>query len=61
LEQANLQNPRNLYRLSEAYQAKGDSAKAQQYRSQAASFNPLPQLPFAFIRAKAQAGDNKKG
>jgi tetratricopeptide (TPR) repeat protein len=62
LEQANLQNPRNLYRLSEAYQAKGDSAKAQQYRSQAASFNPLPQLPYAFIRTKAQkGGDNKKG
>jgi uncharacterized protein (DUF39 family) len=27
LEQANLQNPRNLYRLYEACQGKGDSAK----------------------------------
>ena len=62
LEHANLQNPRNLYRLYEAYQGKGDSAKAQEYRSQAASFNPLPQLNYAFIRAKAQkTGGNKKG
>lgn len=62
LEQANLQDPRNLYRLSEAYQGKGDRATAEQYRSQAANFNPLPQLPYAFIRAKAQKnGDNKKG
>jgi tetratricopeptide (TPR) repeat protein len=62
LEQANLQNPRNLFRLYEACQGKGDSAKAQEYRSQAASFNPLPQLNYAFIRAKAQkTGGNKKG
>lgn len=62
LEQANLQNPRNLYRLYEACQGKGDSAKAHEYRSQAASFNPLPQLNYAFIRAKAQkTGGNKKG
>jgi tetratricopeptide (TPR) repeat protein len=62
LEQANLQNPRNLYRLYEAYQGKRDSAKAQEYRSQAASFNPLPQLNYAFTRAKAQkTGSNKKG
>ena len=31
LEQANDQDPRNLYRLSQAYQAKGDNAKAQDY------------------------------
>jgi tetratricopeptide (TPR) repeat protein len=62
LEQANLQNPRNLYRLYEAYQAKGDTAKAQQYRSQTASFNPLPQLNYAFIRAKLQkTGGNRRG
>jgi len=62
LEQANLQNPQNLYRLYEAYQAKGNNAKAQQYRSQAATFNPLPQLNYAFIRTKAQkAESNKKG
>lgn len=62
LEQANLQNPKNLFRLSEAYRAKGDNAKGEEYRSRAASFNPLPQLPYAFIRTKAQKGaENKKG
>jgi tetratricopeptide (TPR) repeat protein len=61
LEQANLQNPRNLYRLYEAYQGTGNSAKAQEYRSRAASFNPLPQLNYAFIRAKAQTGSQAKG
>jgi lipopolysaccharide biosynthesis regulator YciM len=60
LEQANLQNPQNLYRLYEAYQAKGDSAKAQRYRSQAASFNPLPQLNYAFIRVKAHKESSRK-
>jgi tetratricopeptide (TPR) repeat protein len=59
LEQANLQNPQNLYRLYEAYQAKGDSAKAQQYRSKAADFNPLPQLNYAFIRTKARKAATK--
>jgi len=56
-----LQNPRNLYRLYEAYQGTGNSAKAQEYRSRAASFNPLPQLNYAFIRAKAQTGSQAKG
>jgi tetratricopeptide (TPR) repeat protein len=59
LQQANLQNPRNLYRLYEANQGKGDKAKAQEYLSQAASFNPLPQLNYAFIRARAQKGQGK--
>jgi tetratricopeptide (TPR) repeat protein len=54
LQQANDQNPRNLYRLYQAYQGKGDSAKAQEYCSQAAGFNSLPQLNYAFIRLKAQ-------
>ncbi|HXZ33199.1 MAG TPA: tetratricopeptide repeat protein [Terriglobales bacterium] len=54
LIQANEQNPRNLYRLGEAYQGKGETAKAQEFFSQAANFNPLPQLNYAFIRAKAQ-------
>jgi tetratricopeptide (TPR) repeat protein len=61
LQQASQQNPRNLYRLSEAYQGKGDRVKAQDYRAKAASFNPLPMLPYAFIRAKAQKeGVSKK-
>jgi tetratricopeptide (TPR) repeat protein len=54
LLQANDQDPRNLYRLGQAYQAKGDAAKAHEYFSQAAEFNSLPALPYAFIRSKAQ-------
>jgi len=54
LQQANEQNPRNLYRLAQAYQGKGDSTKAREYYAQAAGFNSLPQLNYAFIRVKAQ-------
>lgn len=54
LEQANQQNPQDLYRLYQAYQGKGDKAKAQEYCAKAAGFNSLPQLPYAFIRVKAQ-------
>ncbi|HZE26345.1 MAG TPA: tetratricopeptide repeat protein [Terriglobales bacterium] len=54
LEQANQQDPRNLYRLGQAYQGKGDSAKAQDSYKKAAEFNSLPALNYAFIRRKAQ-------
>jgi tetratricopeptide (TPR) repeat protein len=54
LYQANLQDPRNLYRLSLAYQGKGDTAKAQEYLAKTAEFNSLPQLNYAFIRVKVQ-------
>lgn len=54
LEQSNLQDPRNLYRLGEACQAKGDSAQAKKYFDEAANFNSLPQLNYAFIRRKAE-------
>lgn len=54
LAQANQQDPRNLLRLSQAYAGKGDSAKAQQWLQQAAEFNSLPALPYAFIRTKAK-------
>jgi tetratricopeptide (TPR) repeat protein len=54
LQQANQQNPQNLYRLSQAYQAKGDNAKAKEFSTKAAGFNSLPQLNYAFIRTKAQ-------
>ena len=54
LAQANQQDPGNLYRLGQAYQGKGDKAKAQEFGSKAAAFNSLPQLNYAFIRAKAQ-------
>ena len=54
LEQANEQDPRNLYRLGQAYQAKGNNAKAQDYCRKAAEFHSLPQLNYAFIRNKAR-------
>ncbi len=55
LEQANDQDPRNLYRLSQAYQAKGDGSKARDYCKKAAGFNSLHQLNYAFIRARARS------
>jgi tetratricopeptide (TPR) repeat protein len=54
LEQSNHQDPRNLYRLGQAYQAKGDASKAEDYFKKAADFNSLPALNYAFIRRKAQ-------
>jgi len=54
LEQANDQDPRNLYRLSMAFQAKGNNDKAHEYCKRAADFNSLPQMNYAFIRLKAQ-------
>jgi tetratricopeptide (TPR) repeat protein len=61
LQQANQQDPRNLYRLGQAYQAKGDKDQAQKFYAAAAQFNSLPALPYAFIRTKAQklAGTTK--
>jgi tetratricopeptide (TPR) repeat protein len=61
LEQSNLQDPRNLYRLSLAYAGKGNSAKAQEFMAKAAKFNSLPQLNYAFVRAKAQKKAESKG
>jgi tetratricopeptide (TPR) repeat protein len=54
LEQANLQDPRNLYRLGQAHDGKSDHAKAQEFYSNAAKFNSLPALNYAFVRAKAE-------
>jgi tetratricopeptide (TPR) repeat protein len=54
LQQANQQNPRNLWRECQAYQGKGDSAKAQEFGGKVAGFNSLPQLNYAFVRTKAQ-------
>ena len=51
---SNLQDPRNLYRLGQAYDGKGDHAKAQEFYSNAAKFNSLPALNYAFIRTKAE-------
>jgi tetratricopeptide (TPR) repeat protein len=54
LQQANQQDPRNLYLLSQAYQGKGDSTKAKELYTKAAEFYSLPQLNYAFVRIKAQ-------
>lgn len=54
LLQSNQQNPNNLYLLGEAYQGKGDDAKAKELFTKAAKFNSLPQLNYAFVRAKAE-------
>jgi len=56
LQQANQQNPQNLYRLCQAYQGKGDAEKAKESCAKAANFNSLPQINYAFIRTKAKAG-----
>jgi tetratricopeptide (TPR) repeat protein len=55
LEKSNLQNPYNLYRLCQAYEARGDSAKAKDFCTRAAHFNSLPNLQYAFVRTKAGA------
>jgi len=56
LQQANQQDPSILYRLSVAYQAKGDGTQAREFAKKAAEFNSLPQLNYAFVRAKAEKG-----
>ena len=61
LQQANSQNPQNMYRLCQAYQGKGDAAKAAESCKQAADFNSLPNFNYALIRTKARAGAEKKG
>jgi tetratricopeptide (TPR) repeat protein len=53
LQQANLQNPYDLYRICQAYQGKGDAGKAKEFCTKAATFNSLPQLNLAFIRTRA--------
>ncbi|MCA1612080.1 MAG: tetratricopeptide repeat protein [Thermoanaerobaculia bacterium] len=60
LEQANQQNPQDLYRLCQAWQGKGDQAKGADFCRQAAEFNSLPNQNYAFVRTKAKAGAGKK-
>ena len=61
LEQADHQNPQNLYRLSQAYRGGGDRAKADDYLAKAANFNSLPRLAYAFVRVKLPKPAAKKG
>ena len=53
LQQANQQNPYDLYRQCQAYQGLGDAQKAKAFCAQAANFNSLPLLNLAFVRKKA--------
>jgi tetratricopeptide (TPR) repeat protein len=53
LQQANQQNPYDLYRLCQAYQGKGDVSQAKESCKKAADFNSLPAVNYAYIRLKA--------
>jgi tetratricopeptide (TPR) repeat protein len=59
LQQANQQNPQNLYRMCQAYQAIGDGAKAKELCTKTAQFNSLPAVNYAFVRTKAKAAAGK--
>ncbi len=54
LQQANLQNPYILYLLALGYESEGNKQKAADTLRQAAHFNSLPALNYAFIRSKAE-------
>ena len=54
LNQSNLQDPYNLYRLGLVYRAKKDEKNAQDMFQKAADFNGLNNLNYAFVRPKAK-------
>lgn len=54
LQQANQQNPYNIYRIAQAYKGMGDMKNAKVWCKKAAEFNALNNLNMAFIRDKAQ-------
>ena len=54
LDQANLQDPYNLYRQGLAYEGKGDQAKAREKLASAVGFNQLPTINSALVRMKAR-------
>ena len=54
LTQTSQQNPNNPFLLGQAYQGKGDAAKAKEAFTKAAKFNSLPALNYAFVRTKAE-------
>ncbi|MBC8185273.1 tetratricopeptide repeat protein [candidate division KSB1 bacterium] len=53
-QQANQQNPYNLFRMALAYKGNGDTEKAQEFFARAANFNALNNPNQAYIRTKAQ-------
>lgn len=54
LQNSNMQDPYNPYRLALAYRGKGDAAKAKEYFGRVANFNGLNNLNLALIRNKAK-------
>jgi len=54
LKQGNQQDPYTLFRLGQAYEGKGDQARASELFQQAADQNTLPTLNYAFVRLKAK-------
>jgi len=54
LQEASQQNPYNLFRLAQAYAARGDSDTAREFARRAAQFNSLPALNYAFVRSRAE-------
>jgi tetratricopeptide (TPR) repeat protein len=54
LARSNLQNPYNLFRMSQAFEKKGEKAKAKEYCEKAANHNTMNSLNYALIRYKAQ-------
>jgi len=54
LKQANQQDPRVLYNLALASQASGKTEDARSYAKDAARFNALPFMNYAFVRGKAE-------
>ena len=53
LQQANLQNPRNLCRIAKTYAGKGETETAKMYLEKAVHFNNMG-MNFAFIRNRAK-------
>lgn len=50
LEQSNLQNPYNLYRLAQAHKGRGNTEQSKKILKQAKSYNALNSLQYAFMR-----------
>jgi tetratricopeptide (TPR) repeat protein len=54
LNQSNLQNPENLYRIAQVLEASGDQAKAKEMYKKVADFNVLNSLNCAFVQTDAK-------
>ena len=55
LNKANVQNPQNLFRIAQAYDASGNAAKAKEMYRKVADFNGLNSLNYAFVRSEASS------